>query len=545
MNRKTIRFLRKLIHLVCALCLVLFVPACINDQGDDPNKGNTGEKVKDSLVLAVSEEPETGFDPTVGWSHSGSSIVHDYLFVWDSQMKIAPRIATSYAISEDGLTWTVSIRNDVRFSDGTPLKASDVSYTFNATKANKDSVTDLTMMKSARAIDDSTVEFTLNYPFYVFLDALMTVGIVPEQLHKQDPATYAQKPIGCGPYVLKQWDRGQQAIFEINENYFGDKPSFKRVTLLFLDADTAISALKAGQVDMVKVSYLHASTQIAGMKTVEVYSSEILGICFPMPEPYTVQKDGKEVQVGNSVTSDIAIRQAINIALDREDMVKNLLNGYGSPAYTGYEKMPWNNNSTIKDNDMAKARGILSAAGWVAGSDGILVKNGIRAEFDLIYTQSGGVRQDFALYVRDKLRELGIKVNPTYKTWGEAALLFHSSPTVFAWGESSPIIMYQLMHSDFMGMGFFNSGYYSNKTVDEYLMKALASRTEEEANGYWQKAIFDGTTGFGYEGDVAWAWFMNMSHMYIMDENLDIGTPAVQKHGGNITENIVEWKMKK
>ena len=124
------------------------------------------------------------------------------------------------------------------------------------------------------------------------------------------------------------------------------------------------------------------------------------------------------------------------------------MNGYGTAAYTGYEQMPWNDGSTIADGNLDEAKKILSDAGWVdTDGDGIIEKNGVKAEFDLIYTSNTGVRQSFAVYIGDNASKLGIKVNPVYKTWDEAKELKYYTPVVLSWGEHSPQLMFNLLHS--------------------------------------------------------------------------------------------------
>lgn len=535
---------KKLFCLVTAGCLMAFSMAACGNKNNN-SQGSEANAKKDSLVLAVSGEPESGFDPTLGWGHSASSIFHSILFTRDADMKVTGDLATDYSLSDDRLTWTVNMKSGIVFSDGTPLKASDVVYSYNTAKNNPDSNVDLTMIDSINAPNDTTVVFKLKKPQSTFVDKLMEIGIVPESIHKADPLAYAQAPVGCGPYILKQWDKGQQVICERNENYYGTKPEFKQVTLLYLEDDAVMSAVKAGKVDLAKVDYTYANTKVNGMVMKEVESIENIGICFPIPEPKTVTVNGKQVKVGHAVTSDVAIRKALNVGLSRQEMIQGLMGGYGTPAYTGYEKMPWNNNSTIADGNVDEAKRILAEAGWAdSDGDGIVEKNGVKAEFDLYYTASTGVRQSFAVYVGDNATKLGIKVNPVYKTFSDIVDAKYYTPVVLSWGEHSPQLMYNLIHSDMAANGFNNTGYYVNKAVDKHIDDALMAATDDEANANWKKAIWDGTTGFGYEGDAAWAWYMNTNHIYFMNENLDIGRVQPQPHGGAILKNIVEWKMK-
>ncbi len=537
-------------HLLTFFSFVLFssLVACSSGKTPDESDGKAkSERSKEEIVISGTTEPESGFDPTLGWGHSASSIFHSILFKRDNNMEVANDLATGYTVSEDRLTWTVTIRNDVKFSEGTPLTAKDVVYSYDTSRTNSDSNVDLTMIDSIKQVDEYTIDFILITPQSTFIDKLMEIGIVPAEIHKADPEAYVQAPIGSGPYVLKQWDKGQQVVAERNENYYGEKPAFKKLTLVFLSEEAIITALKAGEVDIAKVPISVSDTKISGMKLLEVTSVENQGIAFPIPKPHKDTKNGQEIIVGNSVTSDPAIRKAINMAVSREEMINGLLNGYGTPAYTGLEQMPWNNESlAFEDGDLEGAKKLLADAGWKdTNNDGILEKDGQDAAFDIIYTINYEQRQALAVYLSEKLKEIGLQVTPVAKTWDEAEMLMHSQPFVLSWGEHSPQLVNQLYHSKFQGIGWNNTGYYANKTVDQHIEEALMSTTSEEAYEQWKKAIYDGKTGFGYQGDATWAWFMNTNHLYIMREDLDIGTPKPQPHGGAILDNITEWKLKK
>lgn len=537
--------MKKFVSILLLLVLLFTLAACSNEGEEKTNHKTKSERSKDELVLSVSSEPESGFDPTLGWGHSASSIFHSILFKRDSNMEVANDLATGYKLSNDRLTWTVTMRDDVKFSDGTPLTAKDVVYSYDTARNNPDSNVDLTMIDSIQQVDDYTINFVLKSPQSTFIDKLMEIGIVPETIHKADPKAYAKMPIGSGPYVLKQWDKGQQVVAERNENYYGDKPSFKKVTLVYLAEDAIMSALKAGEIDMAKIPISLSNTKIEGMQLKEVASVENQGIAFPIPTPKQVMKNGKEITVGNAVTSDPAIRKAMNIAVSREAMIDGLLNGYGTPAYTGLEQMPWNDETlTFKDGNLDGAKKLLEDAGWKdIDNDGVREKNGIDAAFEIIYTPNAEQRQALAIYLSETLKELGLKITPVQKTWEEAETLMHAQPMVLSWGEHSPQLVNQLYHSKFQGVSFNNTGYYANQTVDQHIEDALMAATAEEADEHWKKAIYDGTIGFGYQGDATWAWFMNTNHLYMIREDLNIGTPKPQPHGGAILDNITEWAI--
>ena len=141
------------------------------------------------------------------------------------------------------MTWTVTIRDDAKFTDGETLTAEDVAFTYNTLKETS-SVNDFSMLKQAEAIDDVTVVFEMERPFAIWSYTMAVTGIVPEHAYGTD---YGTHPIGSGRYILKQWDKGQQVILEANPDYYGDAPKMRQVTILFMEEDAAFAAVRAGR----------------------------------------------------------------------------------------------------------------------------------------------------------------------------------------------------------------------------------------------------------------------------------------------------------
>lgn len=507
-------------------------------------KSNTNSRIENSeLVAAVAYEPDEGFDATTGGHGSMTRVFFSTLFKRDKNLGMENDLATGYKVSDDRLTWNVSIKDGVKFSDGENLTAEDVVYTYEKAKESGSNI-DLTILDSVKVIDDHNIEFKLKEPQSTFIEKMASIGIVPKHAHDEK---FAQNPIGSGPYKFVQWDKGQQVIAEANENYYGEKPGIKKLTMVFLDDDAAYAAVKSGEVDIASIPGSFAKDKVDGKKVIELDSIETYGIEFPMQKSGEKNKDGHPV--GNDVTSDKSIREALNYAINRQELVDGVLDGFGAVSTTGLEKMPWLNKETILkgDGDIEKAKKILKDGGWKdSNSDGILEKDGTKAEFKLLYTY-GKYRQELGLSVVETAKQLGIKIDLEAKTWDTIEPEINSQPILFGWGSGDPSELNYLYSSKVIGVGvpWNNAGYYKNEKVDEYISKALQSENENEALEYWKKAQWDGETGFSTKGDSTYAWLVNAGHLYIADENLDIGTPVVQPHGGRILDNITEWKWKK
>lgn len=533
-------FSKKFIFVIAfgLLVFMLLVTGCSRSQAEKTYAG----KGKNELILALGAEPQGGFDPTTGWGRYGSPLFQSTLLKRDNNLKIVNDLATGYKVSDDGLIWTVTLRQDVKFSDGTPLSAADVKYTFE-TAMKSGSVVDLNNVQSIGIADDYTVVFVLRQPQSTFVNSLVTMGIVPKHAHN---ANYAQQPVGSGPFKFVQWDKGQQLIVEANPYYYGEKPQFKKITFLYLSEDAAMAAAKAGKVDVAAVPPSFSKQQVQGMKLLAMDSVDNRGIMFPYVQ--AGGKTDKGLDVGNDVTADIAIRKAINVAINRKALVDGVLEGQGTPAYTVCDGLPWwNPDSAFMDADINAARKMLGEADWNDNDgDGILEKGFIKAEFTLLYSSSDKTRQSLAIAVADMVKPLGIKIRTEGKSWDDIKKLMHANAVLFGWGSHTPLEMYSLYSSKNAGVEYYNAGFYNNPAVDVYMEKALAALSEAEALDYWKKTQWDGTTGVSAKGDAPWAWLVNLKHCYLVRENLDVGKPKVEPHGHGwpITDNIVEWHWK-
>jgi peptide/nickel transport system substrate-binding protein len=525
------------------LFLFLFVlTVCFTLAGCD-SKASTADRQEDELVLAVGGEPEAGFDPTTGWGRYGSPLFQSTLIRRDADMKIVGDLATGYEVSTDGKLWTVKLRRDALFSDGKPVTSADVKFTFETT-ARSGSIIDLTNMQTVSAPDDFTVTFTLEEPQSTFITQLATVGIVPKHAYGKD---YAFKPIGSGPYKLVQWDKGQQAIVEANPYYYGTKPAFKKLTFLFLSEDAAFAAAKANKVDVSYIPAAFGKQNVNGMRVEAVRTVDNRGIAFPVVKAGDKTKDGSPI--GNDVTADPAIRKAINIAIDRKALVQGVLEGFGTPAYTVNDGLPWYNPSAaIKDADIAGAKKLLADAGWKDDNgDGLVEKGALKAQFTLLYPSGDGTRQSLALAAADRIKQIGIKVDVQGKSWDDIGKLMHANAVLMGWGSNDPLEMYNLYSSKYKGVEYYNTGYYGNPAVDEWMNKALRALREEDALEFWKKAQWDGSTGVSAAGDAPWAWLVNIDHVYLVNDKLSIGKQPIHPHGHGwpVTDNIEQWTWKK
>lgn len=528
-----------------AVCMSLFTGCGTNNKPSleeaqsQTEQGTESSKAGDSVIVAMgpSSEPEAGFDPAYGWGageHVHEPLIQSTLTVTNPDLSIGYDLATDMQVSEDGMTWTVTIRDDVTFTDGEPLTASDVAFTYNTVK-EASSVNDFTMLKEAAALDDTTVEFRMSQAYSIWPYTMAIVGIVPEHAYGPD---YGEHPIGSGRYLMKQWDKGQQIIFEANPDYYGEEIKMKQVTVVFMEEDAAFAAAVAGQVDLAYTAAAYSDQSISGYKLLSFESVDNRGFNLPAIPAGT---DTEGNPIGNDFTSDPEVRRAINIGLNRQEMLENVVNGYGTPAYSVCDKMPWYNSTAEVEYNLEEAKAILEEAGWAEGSDGIREKKGVRAAFNLLYPASDSLRQALAADTQNQLRTLGIEVTIEGVGWDTAYDRAQAEPLMWGWGAHSPMELYNIYHTLENGLAGFSP--YSNETVDRYMDEALAASDLDTSYELWQKAQWDGTTGITQEGDIPWIWLVNIDHLYWSRDNLQVAEQKLHPHGHgwSIVNNVDQW----
>ena len=517
--------------------------------------GGTGESTEtsggsqvsgeDSVIVAMgpTSEPEAGFDPAFGWGageHVHEPLIQSTLTVTNPDLTIGYDLATDTSVSEDGLTWTVTIRGDVKFTDGEPLTAGDVAFTYNTVKETS-SVNDFTMLDRAEALNDTTVVFHMTRPFSIWPYTMAAVGILPE--HAYDSRTYGTNPIGSGRYMLKQWDQGQQVILEANPDYYGEAPKMKQVTILFMEEDAAFLASQAGQVDVAYTSATYSDQNIDGYELVAYETVDNRGFNLPAV-PEGTDEEGR--QRGNDFTSDVRVRRAINLGIDRQEMIDHVLNGYGSPAYSVCDQLPWYSEASEVAYDPKEAGKLLDEAGWRMGPDGVREKDGVKASLNLLFSTGDSVRQALVEDFADQMEELGIACTTEGVGWDTAYDRALADPLLWGWGAHTPMELYNIYHTEEKS-GSARYSPYGNEAVDAYMDQALASGDLEESYALWQKAQWDGTTGVTQEGDIPWVWLVNIDHLYWVRDGLRVAEQKIHPHGHgwSVVNNVDQWSWEK
>ncbi|MBE5838841.1 ABC transporter substrate-binding protein [Butyrivibrio sp.] len=524
-------------------------------QAEDTQKVESQTESADSTVEAADDAEsinvyiggsifDSSMDPVKGFMSYGYPFVNEALIQADTNSEYVADLATDWEVSEDALTYTFNLREGVTFSDGTPFTAEDVVFTYEEVQknqANNENV-DLTKLKSVEADGDYKVVFTLNECYSPFLDTVAMLQIVPSDSYNSE--TFDTAPIGTGAYKVAEYDTNQQIILQINDSYWGGTPDIEQVNIISMDQDTAYSNAVSGQLDVVMVGSTYINETIDSMTLHKLETMDVRNVSLPtLTEQVMKDSQGNEYNVGNNVTSDIAVRKALSIGINRQEIIDNAFNGEGKPAVNFTDNLPWASTDDYEDNQVDEAKKILEDAGWIdADGDGIREKGDLKCSFDLIAPGNDEDRYKLATALAENAKNLGIEINVRNESWDVAVVEENTTPIVWGWGQFSPTVIYSTYDSEmFLEAQYANVTGYTNADCDAAIEKAFAASNQADANAAWKEAQAIGDSEYPY------LYLVNIEHSYFVKDNLDISEatqiPHPHGHGSPIICNLKDWVL--
>lgn len=534
---------RSIVSKVITLCFMLLLLACSRASEDNKEvQRDRKGRANDEIIVSMGARIPHEFDPKERYGmYNEAHITHSTLLRRTADLEIVGDFAKNYTVSDDGLVWTFDLHGDFKFSNGEPVTAEDVKFSYEMLKEDGKHW-DLDFIDKIEIPKENQIVFKLKEPRSTFaMSQLVEVPIVPKAHYNEN---YKNNPIGSGPYMVVEYKPDEQAIFEINPYYHGKKPYFKKWTWVLLDENTALAALESGDVDMIYATPELADKEVKGCKLFDIESNDVRGLSMPYVKKGVINNSPDGYPVGNDVTSDPIIRKALNVGMNRQKVVDTVLNGHGKPAYSVTDGTSfWNPESVIEDNKPEEAKKMLDEAGWIVGADGIREKNGMKAEFDLYYPTKDALRTNIAVEASSQAKELGIHINLVGSNWEEMITKSHEISMLYAGGRHNPNQFFQSHHPSTAGKGWTNVTFYNNPKVTEYLEKAMRASSLEEANKYWKLAQWDGDTGASTKGDIPYVWLVRINHTYVGDKRIDVGNQGMHSHGHDwsLIANIAEW----
>ncbi|GIH97789.1 ABC transporter substrate-binding protein [Planobispora siamensis] len=491
-----------------------------------PSQPATPRGAQDTVVLGLGSEPDS-LSPVLGYTPDGGSLIFDGLVRRTPDLKLEPALAEALPEAE-GTTVTFTLRRGVTFHDGRPLTAADVAHTYNQVldPANNSPIQgDYAAIERVEAPDARTAVFHLRYAYAPILQRA-TLGIVPD---KSDPKA---DPVGTGPFAFVSWTKGDKVTLKANERYWDGAPAVKNLVLAYTADDNArATRMAAGEFTATELPPKATARfrNRSGLTVYEAPSADYRGVVFPLDQP---------------VTGDLAIRRALDLAVDRGAMVSVILAGSGQAAFGPIPPGTDWHNPAVQGSaapDRAGAVRVLEEAGWKAGADGVRVKDGTTATFTLMYPAGDSLRKELALAVASDAKRIGIDVRLAGLDWDAIEPRMAKDALIMGWGTpfDPDYINYELFHSSFAGEGFFNPGRYDDPEVDKLLEQGRRSTdpaVRKKAYDEVQQRIRD---------DAVWLYLVYLKHNYVVRgdwSGLSVGVEPHAHATGGLLGTVAGWK---
>ena len=413
--------------------------------------------------------------------------VFDHLAARDLKTsKVGPSLATAWRNLDD-TTWEVKLRPGVRFHDGTPFTARDVKASFDRVLDPEKKLTARSThvkIKSVEALDDHTARFKTDGPYPLFVERMTALVMQSEKVIREKGHEWMQEnPIGTGPYKLVRWARKQEHLLVRNDDYWGPKPAFKYVRVRIIpEQATQIAELISGGVDVIKAVPPDQMDVIDKSGAARTSTSPILRTAM-------LQLD-QAGRTGPNPFTDRRVRQAANLAVDVDAIIKHVLNGLGDRTATTINPMAFGHDPTLKPyrQDVAAAKKLLAEAGYPNGFEVGFLQGPPIVEPALPQTSEAIVSDLAKVEIRTRRRyvgEIGPYVNLVRD--GKAEPMFE-----WSWGYYSVFDADAILY-DLMKCGEAYS-YYCNKALDDLIIQGRSTLDQKKRTEIYakiQRLVFD------------------------------------------------------
>jgi peptide/nickel transport system substrate-binding protein len=446
---------------------------------------------RDAIVIGLLAEPVTMDPPQVTDLNSTRVIKRMFEGLTAQELgtyKIVPGLAERWEISRDGLLYTFHLRPNVKFHDGTPLTAEAVKFCFDRQLNEQGPFYKtgtypyvrgfLGNVAGVEAVNPSTVQIRLKSPLTPFLQYLAhhSLYIYSPDALKRWGKDMVKHPVGTGPFKLEAWEPGVKVVLARNDEYWGGAPKIRQAIYVpIIEAQARLSAIKTGEIDLtmdVPPDSLDDLRKDPNIVVAETNSSAVW---------YVV------LNTRNPILKDRRVRQALNYAVNKEAIIRDILKGtaivaasplspvYGAYAEPGVQRYPY---------DPDKAKALLKEAGHPNG-------------FDLTFfvPESGSGMQspvEMGTVIQANLAAVGVRAKIQTMEWGAYLKKYLDGPDMaeMSWNPSigdPDHMMYMLLSSDRFPPAF-NAGFYQNQRVDDLLRKGRTTIDEKERVPLYREA---------------------------------------------------------
>jgi peptide/nickel transport system substrate-binding protein len=491
--------------IACVLLAACAAPAPTQTQAPSANsEAKPAQPVAGgTLTVGIVEEPET-LNPYITQlvtSFNVLSGVMEGLLDYDTNQKLQPRLAESYSVSDDGLTYTFKLRKGVTWHDGQPFTAADVVATWKVImNADFAAYSQLGWDKIANieTPDDHTVVMKTTEKYAPFITYVGASPIAPKHLIDKGLDSFKQAfgraPVGTGPFKLAKWDSAQSITLEKFEGYWdaARKPKLDKIVMKIVpDTNTLLVQLKTGEVQL--------SDAVPALQVEEVQKLATVNVALRDGTEWT-HMDLKYIDF----LTDKRVRQALDYATPKQQIVDQLLKGLGTVAFGDQAPgTPWiNPNIQPRAYDLEKAAALLQEAGFTKNADGILEKEGKPLAIDHWIPSGDDQVKRVQQVIAASWRKLGIQVDEREEDiksiWGPNGYQFTKAMTAgqYSWTNGNdPDDMFYWHSSQIPAdptgtggnvLGFFQQFDFQKEIDDLTAQAAGETNLEKRQQLYWK-----------------------------------------------------------
>ncbi len=519
------------------LALIVVLTAGCSGERDQPPADNRPDG--GTLVVGLDADADA-LSPLVTTTSSGSDIFGEMFCglarTNPDMASYSPWLAESWEFSPDHKTLTFHLRDDVLWHDGVKFSAYDVEFSvplYQSERIAYGSIRWLEKITAVTALDSFTVRFEFDavYP-YQLTDA--NVGRpLPKHLLEEVPHDqmrnhpFHREPVGNGPFMFESWTAQQSIVIVANDLYFEGRPHLDRVVFQIIPSRTnLIAQLKRGEIDFYPKLPPHAYKEISETEGIDVRR-------VPSRVYYYLGW-----QNTNPLFTDMRVRRALTMSINRESIVQTLLFGTGEVIHGPILPFLWAHEPDLEaiPYDPEGAKALFAEAGWTdSDGDGWLDRGGEPFEFRMKTNENNSLRKDIVVIVQEMLSRVGVKVHPETVEW----TLFLEQTTgkdfeasCHGWRQGIKVDLTSIWHSRSID-DRYNMVSYSNEDVDRLIDEAVLELDREKARGMWrevQRIIAE---------EVPYTFLFNVDDLYAIDgrfENVELLTYSW-------TYNLEEWSV--
>lgn len=502
---------KKLLALVLFLLMsIILLSACGSNESSNDSSGDSSKGSEEFVELSgmpdrpfvfMSQQIIDTIDPAKHTDETSTAAVinmYDPLVYPDVEagtIEPAPNLATEWEVSDDGLTYTFKLRDDVIFHSGNKLTADDVVYSMQRLLAIQQGsswmFSEVLKPENVKALDDYTVEFKLNTPYAPFVSTLTQLYVVDSELLKENTVDgdygengdYGEKFLenntaGSGPYKLVSFDRSSELSLTKFEDYWKgwEDGQLEEVQIRVVEEEATVRTLLAsGEADManqwLSIESYNNFENMDGIEVSKTIDTSVYHI------PMHTQKPPLD---------DVNVRKAIAYAFDYEVAINDIMNGANQARGPVSEAIPGHNkDATQYSRDLEKAKEYLEKSKYA----------GEELEVDFVFIGEFPEHRQFSQLLQSNLQEIGIKVNLKPDTWAnitEMTSNIDSSPHMFLVNVGlryphADAHTYGMYHPSVHG-SYLAASWYNNDEVTELLDKGRQAIDVDEQNEYYAKA---------------------------------------------------------